>query len=349
MNPKISVIVPMYNRKHYISDCINSVLNQSFQDFELIIRDDGSTDGSYDFVREKYAQFIGGGSRIKLVRNKKNLGEWVTTRCLVAETTGKYIGLLHSDDMYIPGALQHLYELAEATNADVVHTPYALRSGADGVINSNTKLLFQSLDAHPVNKVAVMPNDPWFRLKEWLEGGTHVDAPFNLFRRSFIIENELVHIFHSHVFWLLWLMKANVFVKTPMPFYIYRNSPDSATRTNNFFHMEKIINGKFESLHLLDKTLPTIEFFKDNPELQTFVKLKFLSLAHQQVRARGFYKDGITPELHQAVYSAFKKHFGDDALYPTLLFHWICSIPTEHDIQNFWYKISQPLINSQKK
>lgn len=59
MNPKISVLVPLYNRKHYISNVIDSVLSQSFQDFELIIRDDGSTDGSYDFVREKYAKYIG--------------------------------------------------------------------------------------------------------------------------------------------------------------------------------------------------------------------------------------------------------------------------------------------------
>ena len=346
MTPEISVIVPMYNRKHYISDCIDSVLNQTFQDFEIIIRDDGSKDGSYDFVKDKYSDQISVG-KIKLVRNKKNLGEYYTTKFLVTEATGKYIGLLHSDDMYLTQALQHLHEIAESTNADVVHASYMLRSSPDGVIDSNHKLSIQCSETNPVNRVTIMSEDPISRLIEWLENGTFIDAPHNLFRRSFIIENDLVNIFHSHEFLLLWLMKAKVFVKTPMPFYIYRNSPDSITRNNNYFDVENFILHKLEILHFLDKILPTIDLFKDNERLQTFVKLRFLSRSHHnQIKVRGMYNKGVTPELHQAVYHAFERYFGDAALYPTLLFHWTCSIPFEQSIEDFWYKISQPLIQS---
>ena len=64
--PKISVLIPMYNRKHYIEDCVNSVLNQTFQDFEIIIRDDNSTDGVFEFVQEKYSNEISTG-KIKLL------------------------------------------------------------------------------------------------------------------------------------------------------------------------------------------------------------------------------------------------------------------------------------------
>ena len=70
--PKISVLIPMYNRKHYIEDCINSVLNQTFQDFEIIIRDDGSTDGSAEFVEKIYATQIS-SRKITLMRNEKIL------------------------------------------------------------------------------------------------------------------------------------------------------------------------------------------------------------------------------------------------------------------------------------
>ena len=68
--PKISVLIPLYNRKHYIAQCLDSVLNQTFQDYEIIVRDDGSTDGSADFVAEKYSAEISSG-KIKLSRNKK--------------------------------------------------------------------------------------------------------------------------------------------------------------------------------------------------------------------------------------------------------------------------------------
>ena len=121
--PKISVLIPMYNRKHYIEDCINSVLNQTFQDFEIIIRDNCSTDGSFEFVAEKYSQQISSG-KIKLIRNERNLGLLISSNHLMFDAQGKYITFLHSDDLLVIDALQHLYEIAETTNANVVHECY---------------------------------------------------------------------------------------------------------------------------------------------------------------------------------------------------------------------------------
>ena len=56
--PKISVLIPLYNRKHLIDQCVDSVLNQTFTDWELIIRDDCSTDGVVEFIEERYAEQI---------------------------------------------------------------------------------------------------------------------------------------------------------------------------------------------------------------------------------------------------------------------------------------------------
>ena len=109
MSPKISVLIPLYNRKHFISDAVDSVLRQTFQDFELIIRDDVSTDGGFEFVQEKYSKQISEG-KIKLFRNEKNLGEFPSTNKLISEAEGKYFTILHSDDLYLSHALQHLYE-----------------------------------------------------------------------------------------------------------------------------------------------------------------------------------------------------------------------------------------------
>ncbi len=97
--PKISVLIPLYNRKHYIEDCIDSVLNQTFKDFEIIIRDDVSTDGVFDFVKERYAAEISAG-KIKLFRNEKNISEAFNVSRLLRDATGKYLTILHNDDLY---------------------------------------------------------------------------------------------------------------------------------------------------------------------------------------------------------------------------------------------------------
>ena len=85
MTPKISVLIPLYNRKQYAADCLNSVLNQTFQDYEIIIRDDFSNDGVFEFVRENFSD-----NRIKLFRNKKNLGEAENLNLLFQDAAGKY-------------------------------------------------------------------------------------------------------------------------------------------------------------------------------------------------------------------------------------------------------------------
>ena len=252
--------------------------------------------------------------------------------------------------MYMPGALKHLYEVAEITNADVVHMPNRLRSGRDGVVNADTKLYMQSWGGEKIDKVTVMPKDPLFRLQMWVNKSITGDAPFNLFKRQFLVENNFVNIFHSQAFLLLWLMKADVFVETPLPLYIYRDSPDSTTRNNNLFPIERVLYPKMNGLHDLSEALSTIEIFKDNECLKTFVEMKWLSLYHQsQVKSRGVYDNGITPELHQRVYDFFKKYFGDNALYPTLLFHWIHIIPTPYSIDNILLANLMPLIDNKKK
>ena len=169
--PKISVLIPLYNRKSYIAQCIDSVLNQTFQDFELIVRDDGSTDGSADFVAERYAAEISSG-KIKLRRNEENIGEFPTDNRLIREATGKYFMILHSDDVYLPHALEHMYTVAEQFQADVVHNQLRLTTEEDGVINVGTELkivhnkqLSLTYNHNNADKTAPMSSDPAERLQ----------------------------------------------------------------------------------------------------------------------------------------------------------------------------------------
>lgn len=105
-NPRVSVCIPAYNSAAFIAEAIESVLVQSFNDFELLVIDDCSTDGTRDFV----AHYAARDSRVVFLANKSNLGmvgNW--NRCL-AEARGEYIKFLFSDDLLSsPDALERLF------------------------------------------------------------------------------------------------------------------------------------------------------------------------------------------------------------------------------------------------
>ena len=96
----ITVFIPVYNREKYIHDAINSVLNQSYQDFELLIINDGSTDSTSSII----SQFS--DSRIRLLHNPSNMGLAETRNRGLWEAKGEYIAFLDSDDLMINNRLE---------------------------------------------------------------------------------------------------------------------------------------------------------------------------------------------------------------------------------------------------
>jgi len=92
--PRVSVLIPSYNCARYLPEAIESVLEQKFRDFELLIRDDGSTDGSHAVI-EKYAAL---DRRVDFHYNPVNLGAVRNWNCCLAQARGEYIQLLCCDD-----------------------------------------------------------------------------------------------------------------------------------------------------------------------------------------------------------------------------------------------------------
>lgn len=347
MTPKISVLIPMYNRKHYIEQCIGSVLNQTFQDFEIIVRDDGSKDGSADFVAQRYAAEISAG-KIKLRRNEKNLGENPNVIKLILDSTGKYFAVLHSDDMYLPHALEHLYTVAEKSNADVVHAIRFLMSPPGGVINANTSFRLIAPEKQTVNKAAVMPDDQFWRFTEFVNSSVFFgDTQHSFFKREFIFDNRILIDTRCNPLW--WLLLAKVYVKTPEVYYIWRNAPDSksnSTSTNNaslypIERIEEAIDTFIERARVFDKYAPKFKIFREHPEFADVVKARFFNvMTNCMVRTKNFYrKDSVPPQVRQAVEKAFKKHLGENASYPIFLFHLINFLP---HIPNFERVFLQP-------
>ena len=93
--PLVSVIIPTYNRKHVLTKAIQSVINQTYQSLELLIIDDGSTDGTEKAVKEF------SDSRIRYFRYECNMGVAAARNVGVKEATGEYIAFLDSDDEWL--------------------------------------------------------------------------------------------------------------------------------------------------------------------------------------------------------------------------------------------------------
>ena len=122
-NPKISVIIPVYNVERYLSECLNSIINQTLKEIEIICVNDGSTDSSLSILKENASK----DDRIKII-DKENEGQGYARKVGLDIATGEYILFCDSDDYYAElTVFEELYNcIAEAKTDLVVFNFYRL-------------------------------------------------------------------------------------------------------------------------------------------------------------------------------------------------------------------------------
>lgn len=113
----ISVVVPVFNTEKYLSSCLDSIRNQQFTDFEVILVDDGSTDGS-SIICDRYAEI---DERVT-VYHRKNSGVSAARNYGISRATGDYITFIDSDDYIFPGYLKEIEKILNESNPDVIVT-----------------------------------------------------------------------------------------------------------------------------------------------------------------------------------------------------------------------------------
>lgn len=173
--PKISVIVPIYNAENNIKRCIESVLNQDYFDFELLLIDDGSKDESLTIIQD-YAQM---DSRIKVI-SQKNQGVSCARNTGINLAIGDYITFLDSDDQYQPNYLSRMLEAINKTNADLVISGYKRIPNGEEITQA-TRIY---------NTVSEIEKDYVFLRETGL-----LNVPWNkLFRRSLITKPFLSNV-----------------------------------------------------------------------------------------------------------------------------------------------------------
>ena len=119
--PEITVLVPVYNVERYLRECLDSIRNQTFADFEAICINDGSTDASRDIIQE----YLDADARFRVI-DKPNSGYGASMNRGLDEAHGRYVAILESDDLYMPNALQVLHDAAIEHDAQVAKGEFNL-------------------------------------------------------------------------------------------------------------------------------------------------------------------------------------------------------------------------------
>ncbi len=131
--PAVSICIPAYNSEKYIGKTIQSALSQTYQDFELVIVDDSSTDRTLNTIME-YKD-----PRIRLIENEKNLGPEKNWNKVLAEAKGKYIKLLHHDDLLYTSCLERQVAILKNT----AHNDVVLVCCSRYVIDENDNIILK--------------------------------------------------------------------------------------------------------------------------------------------------------------------------------------------------------------
>lgn len=178
----ISVVMPLFNAEKYLPEALQSVLNQTYKDFELICINDCSTDDTVKIL----THFQQKDRRIKILGNKKRLGAGFSRNIGLVAAKGKYVIFLDGDDIFEESLLEKAYITMESSLADIVifefspHTPSELLYIKKEVQRSK---IF--VEKYCKKTFSVKDFEPW----EFLGLS---DAPWNkMFRKKFIEENEL--------------------------------------------------------------------------------------------------------------------------------------------------------------
>ena len=115
MNPSVSVVVPVYNVEMYLKECLDSLINQTFKDIEIICVNDGSTDNSLNILNE----YASKDERIK-VFSKENSGPGPTRNFGIDNAQGEYLLFVDSDDWLDLDAIKILYETSKSQDLDLL-------------------------------------------------------------------------------------------------------------------------------------------------------------------------------------------------------------------------------------
>jgi len=178
--PKVSILIPVYNRKDYIAECIQSALDQTFKDFEVVVVDNASDDGTWEVCQ----QFSAKDHRVRIYQNDANIGPVRNWLACVAQARGEYTKILWSDDLIHPAFLEELLPYLEDRKVGFVYS-------STDVIESNRLEVI----AKYFRNIKTGIYSSQYYVQGALLGGDFPGSPgCAIFRTSDVKKNLLLHV-----------------------------------------------------------------------------------------------------------------------------------------------------------
>ncbi len=177
--PKISLIIPIYNGEKYLRQCIDSILCQTFQDFEIIFVNDCTPDNSIEIIKE-YAQ---NDNRIKIIKNLWNKGQGASRNEGIKHATGEYLMFQDQDDWFEPTAFEEAYNQITKNNNDYV------------IFLFNN--YYPEVNTYELANTRILPFEPVINepdIKPWAIKGKSIISTFawcQIYRTDFIKKNKI--------------------------------------------------------------------------------------------------------------------------------------------------------------
>ena len=303
--PAVSIIIPMYNAEKYIAECLDSLLAQTFRDFEVILVNDCSTDNGRQIAETYLKEF---GERLKIFDNEKNSGPGATRNNALLRANGEYIFCMDADDLILPEGLKRLYGLARCFDVDVVNCTGFYNMSDDGKQRTLRRLKKPTTADENILEM----NLEW-RMKNLLSNNFYWAPWRKLLRRDFLLENKVFFpvefIRGEDVVWTHGVFFfAKKILHTPLAVYLHRNAVNSITGTPlpSLKDINFNVNRILYALRWLENIMTGVKFFDKNPQY------RYAMFEHIAQRYLGGILKGIPKVSQLDLYSSIKQNFGKD-------------------------------------
>lgn len=216
--PEISVIVPVYNAEPFLRCCVDSILNQTFSDLEVILVDDGSPDGCGS-ICDEYALR---DSRVRVI-HQENQGQAAARNHALAQSEGAWICFVDSDDLIHPQTVELLYHAAVDSGADISMCPMLEAEQLPDDFFRPREAAFEAVEMEEATLVRLFDRKDY---PSWV-------ACAKLIRRE-IVDTHLFcpgRVYEDNEAVCHWVCAAKTVARVPDELYFYRTNPSSTTQS----------------------------------------------------------------------------------------------------------------------